>query len=201
MRKKYWHQKRKAALLFSCLLLSLAGCSSASQTAKSGQEQPEGQTEIGTIMTAHAPQEFTLLDNKDALAADGLYYATWGAGNSAPYENSDGETLDLYDAQLYLLAGEAKSEKDAEKSRQAWLAAAKDNYKIHTTDTITCNGQTYTLISYDCAGTDTPYDHGVSALGVCGTNAVCAELTCTKDYDGDLAALLKNFLNNCQYIQ
>ena len=172
MRKKYRNQKQKAALLFGCLFLSLTGCSSASSAAKDGQKQPEGQTEIGTVMTANAPQEFILLDNKDVLAADGLFYAAWGAGNPVPYEN-----------------------------RQAWLASAEGKYKIQTTDTITCNSQSYTLITYDCIGEDTPYDHGVSALGVCGANAVCAELTCTKDYDGNLTALLKDFLNNCQYIQ
>lgn len=201
MRKKYRNQKQKAALLFGCLFLSLTGCSSASSTAKDGQKQPEGQTEIGTVMTANAPQEFILLDNKDVLAADGLFYAAWGAGNPVPYENSEGETIDLYNAQLYLLASEENSEKDAEKSRQAWLASAEGKYKIQTTDTITCNSQSYTLITYDCIGEDTPYDHGVSALGVCGANAVCAELTCTKDYDGNLTVLLKDFLNNCQYIQ
>lgn len=198
---KMKNQKRRAALLFACLLLLLTGCSSTSSTHKDGQGQQEAQTEIGTIMSVEAPQEFTLLDNKDALAPDGLYYATWGAGNSRPYENSDGDTITLYDAQLYLLASEEKNGEAAEKSRQAWLASAEDNYNILTTDTITCSGQTYTLITYDCIGKDTPYDHGVSALGVCGANAVCAELTCTKDYTGDLSSLLNDFLNGCKFIQ
>lgn len=201
MQSKYQNQIKKAAIVFTCLLLFITGCSLTPQRARDKGDKQDGQTAVGSIMTVEAPKEFTLLDNKDVLAADGLYYATWVAGNSVKYENSDGDTIDLYDAQLYLLASEAKDEKQAEKSRQAWLASAEDNYKIQTTDTLTCNGQSYTVISYDCISEDSPYDHGVSALGVCGTNAVCAELTCTKDYEGDLTALLTDFLDNCQYIQ
>lgn len=198
MKNTYQNQKVKATLLLACLLLSLTGCSPASRTAGDGQE---GRTELGSVMDVEAPQEFILLDNKDVLAADGLYYATWGVGNCAPYENSDGETVELYDAQLYLLASETKDEKSAKKNCKAWLASAEDSYKIHTMDAITRGGQPYTLISYDCAGEDTPYDRGVSAFGVCGANAVCAELTCTKDYEGDLEALLTDFLDNCHYTQ
>lgn len=201
MYNKHQNQIKKATILFSCLFLFITGCSSASQTTGNGASQQDGQTAIGLIMTVHAPKEFALLDNKDVLAADGLYYATWVTGNSIPYENSNGDTVDLYDAQLYLLASETKDEKDAEKNRQAWLASAEDNYNIHTTGTITCNGQSYTVISYDCVSEDSPYDHGVSALGVHDNNAVCAELTCTRDYEGDLTALLTDFLDNCQYTQ
>ncbi len=198
MQNKYQNQMKKTTILFTCLLLFITGCSSAPQNAK---DNTDGQTEVGPVMTVEAPKELTLLDNKDVLAADGLYYATWVTGNSVKYENSDGDTVDLYDAQLYLLASETKDEKEAEKNRQAWLASAEDNYRIQTTDTITCNGQSYTLISYDCVSEDSPYDHGVSALGVCGANAVCAELTCTENYEGDLTVLLTDFLDNCQYIQ
>lgn len=200
MHNKYQNQI-KTALLISCLFLLITGCSSTSKTAGEGAARQDGYTAIGQIMTVHAPKEFTLLDNKDVLSADGLYYATWVIGNSIPYENSDGDTVDLYDAQLYLLASETKDEKDAEKNRQAWLASAEDNYSIHTTDAITCSGQSYTVISYDCVSEDSPYEHGVSALGVHDNNAVCAELTCTKDFEGDLTTLLTDFLDNCQYTQ
>lgn len=153
----------------------------------------------GTGMGIDAPGELTLLDSKEALAADGLYYATWGAGNSVPYENSDGDSVDLYDAQLYLLVSETNTSKNAEKSCQTWLASAEDNYEVLTKEAITCNGQPYTVITYNCIGEDTPYDRGISALGACGATAVCAELTCTKDYGGDLMGLLTKFLDGCHY--
>lgn len=189
-------------LLFGCLLLS--GCSSSSGTAagetdgQGGQEVP---VKIGPVLEVEAPEQLTLLENKDMLAADGLYYAAWGTGDSVPYENSDGDTIDLYDAQLYLLAGESSSPESAEKDCRIWLASAEDNYDILETDTVTCGGQDYTLITYDCISRDTPYDRGVSAFGVCGSNAVCAELTCVEKYEEDLTTLLKEFLNGCQYSQ
>lgn len=192
------NQKRKIiiSLLLSCLFLFLAGCSSASGNT---DDRQEGQTKIGPVMEIDAPQEFTLLDNKDALAADGLYYATWVMGNPSPYENSDGDMVEIYNAQLYLLVSETKNGKSAENNYQAWLTSAKDFYHVHTEDTITCNGQSYTMITYDCTGEDTPYDRGVSAIGVHGANAICAELTCTENYQGDLASLLTEFLNGCHY--
>lgn len=133
------------------------------------------------------------------MAADGLYYATWVTGDSIPYENSEGDTVDLYDAQLYLLVNETADSKAAEKSCKAWLASAEECYKILEKDTVTCNGQTYTLITYDCISEDTPYDHGVSAFGFNGANAVCAELTCLENYNEDLTPLLNEFLNGCHY--
>lgn len=58
-----------------------------------------------------------------SLSADGLYYALWTTGNSKKYENSDGETVDLYDAQLYLLLGESKTSEAAAESMENWLTA------------------------------------------------------------------------------
>ena len=88
---------------FAFLLLLLAGCSSSPATADTPKWE-EDWTRIGNYIAVDAPEELTLSDNKETLAADGLYYATWVTGSSVPYENSDGETIDLYDAQLYFLA-------------------------------------------------------------------------------------------------
>lgn len=188
-------------LLLGCVLLS--GCSAFSRTAGREPDRQSGEAgpvKIGSVLEADAPEQLTLLDNKDTLAADGLYYTTWTAGDSVPYENSDGETIDLYDAQLYLLVSESADAEAAEKDCRVWLASARDNYDIQETEDITCSGQDYTLIVYDCISGDTPYERGVSAFGVRGANAVCAELTCVEDYEGDLTALLKEFLDSCRYI-
>lgn len=192
--------KRKNLLfLCFCLSLFLSGCSPHPTEALDGQPWNEEWTQVGTVLGVETPRQLTLLDNKDILAADGLYYATWTAGAPAPYENSDGDIIDLYDAQLYLLSSETPDEKTAEQDYQTWLASAKENYRVLEEETITCNGQSYTLITYDCISEDSPYDHGVSALGVCGSIAVCAELTCVEGYDEDLIALLTAFLNGCHY--
>lgn len=186
-------------ILFVCLLLLLTGCSSPPTEAADGQKWQDDWLMIGTGIGIEAPEKLSLLDNKEALAADGLYYAAWTDGSSVPYENSEGDTVDLYDAQLYLLVNEADTKENAEKNCQTWLASAEDNYEVLTKDTITCNGQLYTVITYNCISADSPYDHGVSALGVRGETAVCAELTCTKNYEDDLTLLLKEFLNGCHY--
>ncbi len=194
------HPPLTGCLLLSCVLLS--GCSAFSRTAGREPDKQSGEAgpvKIGSVLEADAPEQLTLLDNKDTLAADGLYYATWTAGDSVPYENSDGETIDLYDAQLYLLVSESTDAEAAEKDCRVWLASARDNYDIQETEAITCGGQDYTLIIYDCISEDTPYERGVSAFGVCGANTVCAELTCVEDYKGDLTALLKEFLDSCRY--
>lgn len=191
---------RKKRLLFPiCLLLFLNGCASIPQTAADGQKWMDDWIQIGSSMGIDAPKQLTLLDNKETLAADGLYYATWVTGGSVPYENSDGDTIDLYDAQLYLLTNEAISEEKAKVSRDTWLSAAKENYEVHTEDTATFNGQSYTLITYSCTSEENPYDHGVSAFGVCGATAVCAEFTCLENYTEDPEALLTDFLNGCHF--
>ena len=51
---------------------------------------------VGSTLVAPAPQDdFVLLDNKDILSANGLYYASWVNGAAQPYENSEGKTVDL----------------------------------------------------------------------------------------------------------
>ena len=91
---------------------------------------PKGRNPIS--IGVEAPETLTFLENNEALAAEGLYYATWVDGNSVPYENSDGDTIELYDAQLYFLAGEAPDKDAAQEDCLTWLAAAKENYDVHS---------------------------------------------------------------------
>lgn len=197
--KNQQHSCKGKLLSLICTLLLLAGCSSAPQAAINGEKWQSDWTKIGVNIGVDVPEPFTLLDNKEALAADGLYYATWAAGDSASYENKDGDTIDLYDAQLYFLASEAADEEAAKRDYSTWLSAAKKNYQVQTEDIINCNGQAYTLITYRCTGEDNPYDHGVSAFGTNGVNAVCAEFICLETYTEDLEVLLTEFLNGCHY--
>lgn len=181
-----------------CFLLFCTGCSFSS--ASENRTAEDGTVLVGhTLEVRNTDDRLTLLDNKDALAADGLYYAAWTAGNCEPYENKDGDTVDLYDAQLYLLLGEAKSTEDAQLDMDTWLAAAKENYEVQKEDTVSCGGNSYTLLTYQCKSADTPYDRGVSAFYTDQNIAVCIELTCRADYTEDLYLMLTEFLNNCSY--
>ena len=88
-----------------------------------------------------------LYDYKDTLASDGLYYASWRIGDAKLYENNDGDTVDLYDAQLYLLLGEFSNAENAQINRDSWLERGKSNYEISAEEEIIYNGQTYQMIT------------------------------------------------------
>ncbi|MDE7429183.1 MAG: hypothetical protein K2N00_07955, partial [Lachnospiraceae bacterium] len=128
-----------------------------------------------------------------------LYYASWTAGSPEKYENSEGDTVDLYDAQLYLLLAECKTAEAAEDNSKSWLEAGQANYEVTGEETIVCNGQTYTLLSYRFSSEETPYSHGVSAFGVYENCAVCVELACQETYGEDLYEMLTSFLEGCSY--
>lgn len=191
--------KTNFRLLLPCLALLLTGCGAKPQKAADGTAWQEDWVTIANRIGIEDCEPLTFLEGKDTLAADGLYYAAWTDGNSIPYENSDGDTVDLYDAQLYLLANETTKEENAQNTCDGWLSTAKSNYDIETEDTIDCNGQTYTLITYRCINEDNPYDHGVSAFTVYDDLAVCMELNCLKDYPQNLETILIDFLNGCHY--
>lgn len=207
---KYKHIKthlatRKIAVMICTIIctVALSGCALTPDlfnTANHTADEESGQVTIGSHLTIQNMDErLTLSEQMDALSADGLYYASWVAGNSTPYENSDGESVSLYDAQLYLLAGEFKSTEAAQENMNNWLAAGKSNYEVISEGEIDCNGQIYSLITYQFTNAANPYDHGISAFGVYEDMAVCMELTCVESYDEDLQQMLTEFLENCNY--
>ena len=152
----------------------------------------------GGVMTG-VPTGFTLLDNKDILAANGLYYASWVSGEPQPYENSEGKTVNLYDAQLTLVVQENKTEEKAASAVSGWQELAQQNYDISDTQTLTAGGQEYTVIQFTYQDESNPYAFGVAAFGQKGTSAIEWELSCQESYTGDALAVLTEFLNGCTY--
>lgn len=192
--------KHLVSLLLTALTLTLTGCTAPALEPDIVREDESGALEVGTALTIrNTDDRLELLDNKTALAADGLYYATWVSGNSTPYENSDGETVDLYDAQLYLLLSEGKSVDAASESIDSWLNAARTNYDVSEEESIDIDNTTYTLLTYTCQGDENPFSHGISAFALSENNAVCIELTCTEDFPDDLRSILTDFLNCCSF--
>lgn len=194
----------KIILCVLCIaLFSLAGYYFISTPMEQTREDTwadSGFLRIGrNLIVKNTDNALTLLDNKDVLSANGLYYAAWAMGGSEPYVNSEGATVDLYDAQLYLVLSEHKDAAEAHKDMTEWIDLGKKNYEVLTEEEIVCNGQSYLLMSYNCANEDSPYDRGVSAFGVCGNDAVCIELTCRDYFEGDLKTILVTFLDNCTY--
>lgn len=192
--------KSKYIACILCIAASLTGCSGLSSLSDDNTVENSEYVAVGSHLTVHnIDARLTLIDNKDALSADGLYYASWVSGDSEPYENSDGDIVDLYDAQLYFLIGEFKNSDAAQKNMETWFAAGQTNYNITDESTVTCSGQSYTVITYSFKNEENPYSHGVSAFGVSNNLAVCAELTCRENYQEDLHEMLIDFLNNCAY--
>lgn len=189
-------------ILSIALALTLTGCSGLPSISDESADTVANTdyVSVGSHLTVHNTDgRLTLLSNMDTLSADGLYYASWTAGSSVPYENADGDTIDLYDAQLYLLAGEFKNADAAKKNMADWLNAGQSNYDVTAEETVTYNGQDYTMITYNFINKENPYDRGISAFGVYENCAVCIELTCQEKYGEDLGEMLTTFLSGCSY--
>lgn len=190
-----------------CLMITtimLTGCSVISSALSEKDTENTWETsdyvKIGDVLTVQkSDSRLSLLDNKDALSTDGLFYCTWTIGNSEPYENSEGDTVDLYDAQLYLLLGEFVNSQKAQENMDNWLASAKMNYELVKEEEITCNGQTYTLITYGYLNESNPYARGASAFGIFENSAVCVELACRDNFADNPGNILIDFLDNCTY--
>ena len=192
MKRIYW-------IYALCIMLALTGCSS-SVSSTENTAAASGDVAIGDFLSIqNIDSRLTLLSSLDTLSADGLYYASWVIGNAQSFENSDGDTVDLYDASLYLLSGEFKNTQYAQENMDSWLAAAKRNYEILSEEEITCNRQTYSLITYNSTHEDNPYARGISAFGVHENHAVCIELTCLDGFSDDLRDILVDFLESCSY--
>lgn len=183
-----------------CIATVLSGCSSSSSDSNNDTNVTSKDVQIGGSLTVrNTDTRLKLISNLDTLSADGLYYASWAAGSPEPYENFAGDTVDLYDAQLYLLLGEFKSSDAAQQNMDNWFTAGQTNYNITAEENVTCNGQSYTVVTYTFDNEENPYERGVSAFGVHQNLAVCVELTCRENYQEDLYEMLVAFLNNCTY--
>ncbi|HIT05294.1 MAG TPA: hypothetical protein IAB53_01425 [Candidatus Scybalocola faecipullorum] len=189
--------------LFICLAASsllLTGCSAIREVTENTEPAYESSVTIGHDVTIDSiDPQLLLFNNTDTLSSRGLYYATWVIGDGVPYENSDGATIDLYDAQLYFLLSEANSADSAQQSLDSWLSSANENYNISESSQVTCAGLDYTFITYTVDDEESAYDRGVSAFTVVGTDAACIELTAIPDFDGDLKEILTSFLENCSF--
>jgi hypothetical protein len=158
----------------------------------------DGSISIGhSLLVEPLESDLTISEQYDTLAADGLYYATWTIGDPVDYENSDGDTVDLYDAQLYLLLGEYRTDEKASDNLSSWISAAKENYEILSEEDVVCNSVSYHILSYNCVSETNPYARGISAFASVGENAVCAELTCLDEFSGDLDTIMTDFLDHC----
>lgn len=193
-------RKSKPVLLLTAgfLILFLSGCSRTQEATLS--TEADGSVRIGTSVRVHSwPEELVLYDSKDALAAEGLYYASWTAGESSEFVNEDGDTVDLFPAQATVLCAERKDPQSAQNDIDIWKSASSDNYAISETRSETIAGQEYEIITYAMKNPDSPWYGGVSAFAARGRSAVCAELTYQETFTGDPDQLLTGLLSGFAY--
>ncbi len=194
-------KKAVVMMLAGVLCLALTGCISAPppEQAADGSAWGENWVTVGNVVGVDAPEGMDSRENNEALAANGMYYATWSMGDCQPYTNEDGEDAELYDAQIYLLLNGCQSAKDAENTLGQWKDMANLNYVIDSTTEETHNGVDFTVITYTFEPESNPYARGASAFGVYRNYAVSVELTCQQDFDGNAVQLLGQFLDHCHY--
>lgn len=191
----------KKIAMFVLAICLLAGCASVPEKTTTGDDWCEEWVQIGPVLGAEDPKEgdFVLQDNKDALAVNDLYFATWVAGNREDYVNEEGNTVDLYEGQLYVLVQDDKDVKEAQDTLAKWQQRTEKNYNVLHTETLEFQDQIYTIFSYAIVSEDNPYDYGVSAFGLHDTSAICAELLCRRSFEGDAERVLESFLEGLHY--
>lgn len=194
---KRW--KYAAALLMTGLLM-LSGCGQYPEQAADGTPWDPNWTMLGSVLGAEEPGNgFSLLDNYSVLTGEDIYYAAWAAGEPTDYTNEDGEDVQVYDAQIYLLAAGYADEAQAQQNQEEWIARQQETYAVTDSWSETRNGQEYTLLAYECGSETNPYHRGVSAFTVYGTYAVSAELACRESFTGQEREILLQFLDGCHY--
>ena len=193
-------KKRMALLLAGALCLGLAGCAAVPpEQAADGLDWEESWVTVGGMIGVDTPDGMDARENNEALAANGMYYATWSVGEGEPYTNADGEDAQLYDAQVYLLLAGYKSDEEAGDALDQWKGMAESRYAVGQAAQETHNGQDYTVITYTFDSEENPYARGASAYGVYCNFAVSVELACREGFDGDAGQLLAQFLDSCHY--
>lgn len=141
----------------------------------------------------------TLESNNSVLAGEDTYYASWTIGEASPYINEEGEEVDLYPAQLYLLLYGCEDTAGAESACADFLARERETYDVQSEQTALHNGQSYQVLNYACISDTNPYDRGCSAFAVYGEYVFVAEFTCQESFEGDAEQILSDVLDGVYY--
>lgn len=193
--------KRLLSILFCCiLLLTLAGCRKLPDKTLSGEEWNDAWIRIGTVLGVGAsPENFELIDNKDALSVSDLYYSEWACGKPREYINSEGETASVYDAQIYLLLRETNNRELAENTAEEWENLTKKNYDITDSFTKEYSEQEFSVYKYNVINENNPYAFGISAFGVWESGAVSVEFVFMESFTDNADEILNVFLTGLHY--
>ncbi len=185
--------------LFLVLALALGGCGKRRQVDLEALGWQEDWTNLDGMLAVEPVEGFDLGQNNDALAPSGIWVAAWHAGEGEPYTNSDGKDTTLYDAEIYLLIEECRSEAAAQAELQTLENRERENYDCGEKTSSDYAGQEFGVFSMTNPDAENPYARGAAALGARGKYVLTVELLCKADFDGDPGELLRDFLALIHY--
>ena len=205
--KNLFRQKNVLYLLFPFALTlaliaagSLVDFSQYPSAAADGAAWDKNWEMMAKVVGIEAPGGgLTLLTNNSVLAGEDTYYASWTAGEPAPYTNADGDEVDLYPAQLYVLLYGCADQAAAESACADFLAREQETYTVQDQRTEEHNAQRYTVLDYTGGSAGNPYGRGSSAFAVRGNYVLVAELLAQDSFDGDVSRMLSAFLDGVHY--
>lgn len=187
--------KRKVFTLILVLSLLMVGCGSeANQT-----NWDESWTVIAPFLAAEPMEGFAFGESDDVFGISGVYYAAWTNGEARSFTNAEGEDTVIFDAQIYVVAQECRTEEEAQQNISAWKTREKQNYQVSEEDSVTLNDRDYTLLTMSSGSEGNPYGFGMAAFTVSGTNAICVELVCSDTFAGDPRSLMEEFLGGLHF--
>lgn len=191
-------KKLSLILLILILVCTLTACGKYPDEDLIGNTWDKSWEMLGAVLgVEEVGNNFALSQNTSILTGDDTYYATWTTGEPSEWVNEDGDEVDLYPAQIYLMLYGCGDETAAQDAMKDFMSREEGKYTVKETVTESYNGQEYTVLIYDCGSKTNPYSRGISAFGIYENYVVNAELTCTDDYTDDERAVLADFLNGC----
>lgn len=189
-------------LLVLAVCFGLAGCSMPTpppQTAADGTPWSEDWETIGGALGVETPDAFTLLQNSDTLAQNGMAYAVWSMGEGEPFTTQEGEDTTLYDAQLFVLLSKNENAEKAAETLAEWMKIGEEMYVLASSEKESRGGQEFTVITYSYSSGENPYSAGASAFCTFANYTLSVEITCRGEAADDPKALLAGFLDHCHY--
>ncbi len=187
---------KRAFFLILALMMLLSGCA---KQAVLPEDWEADWTVVSSRLAAEPLEGFELKEINDALAVSGIYYATWASGKAREHVNEEGETAEVYDAQVYVLSQDFRNADAARKEAGGWTERAGTIYQVGEPEILTLNDQEFTLLPLLSGSETNPYRHGYAAWTVREDTAVWVELLSTDNWQGDLRATLVSFLSGFHF--
>ena len=190
---------RRVLIVIFTIALLLAGCGAGNKEPDPHPDWDPDWVRVHPHLGVETPDGFALRENSDALRSEGLYYASWYAGEERQVTDSEGKESTVYDAQLHVLVKVSETAEQAGADLEDWITIERGAYEAGDEQGLDAAGQTYRLLLLDSPNGDRPYPHGAAAFALCGTAAISVELLCAGDWPGEAEAVLRQFLEGFHY--